>query len=133
MNTLVKIILIINVCFSNQLCLIFLSIPPVYFCRGCTLLLNVCFIPFRFSSVCNYWNISMPSCSILSSMANICSVFICSFVFTLKEKENEHWRFIYLLIILFSPCLCGDFQNVLLWICIRNQDQERKHPCTWIR
>lgn len=64
---------------------------------GLFLLLNVCLFPFRFSSVCNYWNISVPSCSILSSVANICSVFICSFVFY-SQSERKWTLEVYLFI-----------------------------------
>lgn len=62
-------------------------IPQVYFHGRSTSLLNVCFVPFRFIYVYNYWNLWVPSCNTLSSVVDICSIFICSLVL-FPRREN---------------------------------------------
>lgn len=96
-------------CFSKCLCLTFLDIEQFYLCGSPTFQLNVCLIPFRFSSVYNYWNIWVPSCSISSSVVDICSVFICSlFLYPKREK----WTVKVLLLWIFTIWV---FFNLFFW------------------
>jgi len=81
----IKTILTIKLCFTQLLCLTFL-LHHRFISVGAP---HFCLIPFWFSSVYNYWNIWVPSCSIFSSEVNICSVFICCIVFIPKERKMK--------------------------------------------